>query len=66
MYNKDQVIFLTLMSFFIIMFTLFFWAFILSCTYNISMIHSEESKDTIDTKQDPSTDLKTDLSIPAL
>lgn len=37
-----------------------------SCTYNISLIHTEGSaSDVIDNNQDASPDVKADLSIPA-
>ena len=65
MYNKEQQFFLTGVALFIMSLAIAFCIlFLYSCTYNISMVHSEgEASDVIDTQQTPTSDLKADFSL---
>ncbi len=65
MYNNDQVKFLSVVAIFIICFIFFMSLIMFSCTYNISMVHTEgTATDLIDTSQTPTSDLQADISLP--
>lgn len=65
MYNREQTIFLTIVSLFIILLTLFFVICVMnSCTYNISMVHTQgQADDVIDTTQAADPNISPDINI---
>lgn len=63
-YNDDQVKFLSIVAMVIIFFTIFMSLLMFSCTYNISLVHTEgTATDVIDTAQSPTSDLQVDIPL---
>jgi len=64
MYNEEQQKFLSCVTVFIIAFLLFMCFIMFSCTYNVSVVHSEgTATDVIDSNQTPTSNLETQLSL---
>lgn len=64
MYNSEQQKFLSIVTAFVLIFLLFMCFIMFSCTYNISMVHTEgAASDVIETTQTPTSDVKAEIPL---